>query len=156
MTVNGTKEVVVTYSQSAVNATAIVTGGTLVSATYYTNTCHLKITGSGEVTIRVTGDFLKSSDSNYVVDAEENGETQTVDNPLITSTAVAATVSAWVKAWLSHRKIMKMDGWRADPRLDATDIITAENKFGTETVRMTSVKYSFTGAFRGTGEGRVV
>lgn len=156
VTVNGTKEVIVTYSQSAINAAATVTGGTLVSATYYTNTCYLKITGSGEVTIRVTGDFLKSSDSNYVVDAEENGETQTVDNPLITSTAVAATVSAWVKAWLSHRKIMKMDGWRADPRLDATDIITAENKFGTESVRMTSVKYSFTGAFRGTGEGRVV
>ena len=131
-------------------------GGTLVSATYYTNTCHLKITGSGEVTILVTGDFLKSSDSNYVVDAEENGETQTVDNPLITSTAVATTVSAWVKVWLSHRKIMKMDGWRADPRLESTDIITAENKFGTESVRMTSVKYSFTGAFRGTGEGRVV
>ena len=156
VTVNGTKEVIVTYSQSAVNAAATVTGGTLVSATYYTNTCYLKITGSGEVTIRVTGDFLKSSDSNYVVDAEENGETQTVDNPLITSTAVAATVSAWVKAWLSHRKITKMDGWRADPRLDATDIITAENKFGIESVRMTSVKYSFTGAFRGTGEGRVV
>ena len=41
-----------------------------------------QITGSGEVTILVTGYFLKSSDSNYVVDAEENGETQTVDNPV--------------------------------------------------------------------------
>ena len=33
VTVNGTKEVIVTYSQSAVNAAATVTGGTLVSAT---------------------------------------------------------------------------------------------------------------------------
>ena len=156
VTLNGTKEVDVAYSQSAVNAAATVTGGTLVSATYYTNTCHLTITGSGEVTICVTGDFLKNSASDYVIDVEENGETQTVDNPLITSTAVAAAVSAWVKSWLSQRKIITMDEWRADPRLDATDIITAENKFGTESVRMTSVKYQFTGAFKGTGEGRVV
>lgn len=156
VTVIGTKEVAVTYSQSAINAAATVTGGTLVSAIYFTNTCYLQITGNGEVTISVTGDFLKGSDSNYVVDAGENGEIQTVDNPLITSTAVAATVGAWVKVWLSHRKIIKMDGWRADPRLDATDIISSENKFSTESVRMTSVKYSFTGAFRGAGEGRVI
>ena len=156
VTVNGTKEVIITYSQSAVNATATVTGGTLVSATYYTNTCHLKIAATGEVTIKVTGDFLKKSDSNYVTDVEDSGTTQTVDNPLITSTAVATTVSAWVKDWLRHRKIIKMDGWRADPRLDATDIISSANKFSTESVRMTSVQYSFTGAFSGTGEGRVI
>lgn len=156
VTINSTKDVTVTYSQSATNAVATVTGGTLVSAIYYTNTCYLRITGGGEVTISVIGDLLKNSDSDYVVDAGESGETQTVDNPLITSTTIAAKVSAWVKEWLNHRKIMTMDGWRADPRLDATDIITAENKFGTESVRMTSVKYSFTGAFRGTGEGRVV
>lgn len=154
--VNGTREVVVTYSQSAINVSATVSGGTLVSATYYTNTCHLKISGNGEVSIVVTGDFLKNSNSDYVVDANDNGETQTVDNPLITSTLIAESVSEWVKEWLNHRKIMTMDGWRADPRLDATDIITSENKFGSETVRMTSVKYTYAGAFKGTGEGRVV
>lgn len=156
ITVDGTKEVVVTYSEAAINASASVSGGELVSATYYTNTCHLRITGNGDVTVTVTGTLLKHSDSNYVLDVDAEGETQTVDNPLITSTAVATTMSAWVKNWLTYRKIVTMSGWRADPRLDATDIISSENKYGTESVRMTSVKYGYVGAFRGTGEGRVV
>ena len=156
ITVDGTKEVVVTYSEAAINASASVSGGELVSATYYTNTCHLRITGNGDVTVTVTGTLLKHSDSNYVLDADAEGETQTVDNPLITSTAVATTMSAWVKNWLTYRKIVTMSGWRADPRLDATDIISSKNKYGTESVRMTSVKYEYAGAFRGTGEGRVV
>lgn len=156
VTINGTKDVVVTYSQSAINVSATATGGTLVSATYYTNACHLRVSGNGEVTISVTGDFLKTSNADFVVDAAESGETQTVDNPLITSTTVAETVSEWVKEWLSHRKIMSMEGWRADPRLDPTDIISSENKFGTDTVRMTSIKYTYAGAFKGTGKGRVV
>lgn len=156
ITVDGTKEVVVTYSEAAINASASVSGGELVSATYYTNTCHLRITGNGDVTVTVTGTLLKHSDSNYVLDADAEGETQTVDNPLITSTAVATTMSDWVKNWLTYRKIVTMSGWRADPRLDATDIISSKNKYGTESVRMTSVKYEYAGAFRGTGEGRVV
>lgn len=156
ITVDGTKEVVVTYSEAAINASASVSGGELVSATYYTNTCHLRITGNGDVTVTVTGTLLKHSDSNYVLDVDAEGETQTVDNPLITSTAVATTMSDWVKNWLTYRKIVTMSGWRADPRLDATDIISSENKYGTESVRMTSVKYEYVGAFRGTGEGRVV
>lgn len=156
VSVNGTREVIVTYSDRAINASAVVTNGTLVSAVYYTNACYLTITGSGDVTITVTGDLLKSSDSNFVVDANEDGETQTVDNPLITSATLATTVSAWVKEWLSHRKMVEIGDWRADPRLDATDIIYSENKFSTESVRVTAVKYSYAGAFKGTGEGRVI
>ena len=156
VTINGTKDLVVTYSESAINTLATVSGGTLVSATYYTNTCNLTITASGEVTISVVGDVLRSSDSAFVVDAEEEGETQTVENPLITSTTMASAVSDWVKAWLLNRKMVQMDGWRADPRLDAMDIISSENKFTTEKVRMTSVKFTYAGAFKGTGEGRVV
>ena len=38
-TVNGTQELTVTYSQSAINVSATVTGGTLVSANYYTTAC---------------------------------------------------------------------------------------------------------------------
>lgn len=156
VTVIGTKEVVVTYSETAINASAAVSGGTLVSAVYYSNACVLTITASGAVTIAVTGDLLKSSDSDYVISNESSGETQVVENPMITSSAVAAAVGSWVKTWLSNRRIMKLEGWRADPRLDATDIITSENKYGTESIRMTSVKYSYSGAFKGLGEGREV
>lgn len=155
-TVNGTQELTVTYSQSAINVSATVTGGTLVSANYYTNACVLKITAAGAVTIQITGDILKTSTSDYVLQVDDKGEAQGVNNPLIASSEMAAAVSQWVKAWLSNRRIITIGEWRADPRLDAADLIDSQNKFDTDDVRITSVKYTFAGAFRGSGEGRIV
>ena len=54
------------------------------------------------------------------------------------------------------RKTLKISSWRADPRLDAGDIVTVAGKYATESVRMTSLKYEYSGAFRGSGEGRVI
>jgi hypothetical protein len=154
--ISGTEEVVITYSDTAVNVVATVTNGTLSSAVYYSNACYLTITGASDVTISVSGKVLNSSNMDYITEAGNTGEIQTVENPLITSAALAAVNGAWVKSWLMNRKIMTMDGWRADPRLDATDIILSENKFGVDSVRMTSVKYTYAGAFKGSGEGRVI
>lgn len=154
--VNGTKEVIITYSDKAVNVKAEITDGTLVSAIYYTNTCYLKIEATGEAKIKVIGDILEESTSDYVLNVKDNGEIQIVENPLITSVTIAESVSVWVKDWLSNRKLMTIDDWRADPRLDATDIVSSKNKFTTENMRITSVKYSFAGAFRGSAEGRVI
>jgi hypothetical protein len=154
--INGTREIAITYSNPAVNTIASVSGGSLVSAVYYTNICYLTIQGDGEVSINVTGDILRSSDTEYSLTVGEEGENQTVANPLITSSDVASAVSEWAKEWLNHRKVMNMGDWRADPRLDAMDIISSENKYSNENIRMTSVKYTYAGAFKGTGEGRVV
>jgi hypothetical protein len=156
VTVNGTKEICITYSTTASNVSASVSGGTLVSANYYSNACYLTLTGSGDITVTVTGYAVQSSSSDYVLEAGTEGETQSVDNPLITSTSIATRVSEWVKNWLVNRKNITINEWRADPRLDATDIISVDNKYGTESVRMTSVKYSYTGSFKGSGEGRVI
>ena len=87
---------------------------------------------------------------------DDKGEAQGVNNPLIASSEMAAAVSQWVKAWLSNRRIITIGEWRADPRLDAADLIDSQNKFDTDDVRITSVKYAFAGAFRGSGEGRIV
>ena len=46
--------------------------------------------------------------------------------------------------------------WRADVRLDALDIVTNESKYSTNNMRMTDVKYTYNGAFRGSGEGKVI
>ena len=45
---------------------------------------------------------------------------------------------------------------RADVRLDALDIVSSENDYSTNTMRVTNVKFDFNGAFRGTSEGRVI
>lgn len=80
------------------------------------------------------------------------GEVQRISNELIQdSTAVAE----WVRDSLVGRKTLSGD-FRADPRLDALDMVTVKNKYATNTVVVTDVKYTYNGAFRGEYKGRVV
>ena len=153
--VDGTKEVTITYSDPAIGVSAVVTGGTLVSAVYNTYACKLTLTGSGDVTVVLTGAVLKDSESVYRVDYAERGEVQTVENELITSTERAHAVGNWTKDYLCNRKTLTSD-WRADPRLDALDIVTNINDYSQNYERMTNVKFDYNGAFHGTGEGRVI
>jgi hypothetical protein len=101
---------------------------------------------------------LKSVDVNKGLGTATNnakGEVQTVDNPLIQNSTVANAVAAWVKDCLKNRKTLSGE-YRSDPRLDALDKITVSNKFATNTVFVTSINYSYGGAFKGEYEGRVV
>lgn len=83
------------------------------------------------------------------------GEVITIDNPLVTDTYRALALGAWIGTHLGHR--MTLDSsWRADVRLDALDIVRNENSYNTNNVRMTDVEFKFNGAFRGTGEGKVI
>lgn len=84
----------------------------------------------------------------------ETGETITIDNPLVTSAESAVTLGQWVGGYLVNRMTMK-SVCRADVRLDALDIVSNENEYTKNNMRMTHIKFDFNGAFRGTGEGRV-
>ena len=85
----------------------------------------------------------------------EVGEVITIDNPLITDITRARSVASWLATHLEHR--MSLDSsWRADVRLDALDIVTNENDYDTNQVRMTELTYKYNGAFRGTGKGKVI
>lgn len=155
LTINGTKEITVSYSQTAASATATVTGGTLVSAQYFASACTLKITASGSVDIAVTGKLLASQTANHDMYLADDGSVQEVDNPLITDDTRAEAVAQWAGEYLKARRQIKISSWRADPRLDALDIVPVANKFGEENVRISRVKYSFKGSFRGDADGRV-
>lgn len=101
---------------------------------------------------------LKSVDVNDGMGTASNsttGEVQTMSNPLIQSSVVANTVAAWVKDTLKNRKTLSGE-YRSDPRLDAPDKITVTNKYAANTVFVTSIKYSYNGAFHGEYEGRVI
>lgn len=153
--INGTMDVHITYSGTATNAKATLTNGTLNSAKYYSNACVLNITASGNVTILLTGNSLESSSVTVSTLDSDKGETISVDNPLITSQERAIAIGSWVRNYMKNR--MKLSSsWRADPRLDALDVVNNENEYGTNHMVMTSVKYSYNGAFRGSGEGRVI
>lgn len=95
------------------------------------------------------------NDSMGVSSNSATGEVQTINNPLIQNSTVANNVAAWIKDCLKGRKTLSGD-YRADPRLDALDVITVSNKYASPTVAVTEVKYTYNGAFRGSYEGRVV
>ena len=84
----------------------------------------------------------------------ETGAVQEVSNPLIVDEATANAVAEWCKDCLKTRKTLS-GAFRADPRLDALDKVTVVSKYSTSPVYITSVKYDYNGAFRGTYEGRV-
>ena len=155
VTINGTIDVIVNYSNTAQLVSATVSGGTLNSATYYANACVLNITATGSVTITVTGFTMTSSSSIVTVDSGTSGETITIDNPLITSRERAKLVGEWVEGYMRNRKILSSQ-WRADPRLDALDVVVNENEYNANNVIMTSVGYTYNGVFKGSGEGRVI
>ena len=153
--INGTEEVVITFSSPATNILVDIEGGTLVSATYYTHCCVLKISSTGKVDILVEGKPMESSSVLITTPNEASGEIVSVNNPLITSQERAISVGKWVKEYMCNR-MMLSSSWRADPRLDALDMVNNENDYGSNKVIMTNVKYTYNGAFRGSGEGRVI
>lgn len=92
----------------------------------------------------------------YVLDVGNSGETQTVDNPLITNADQAARVAAWARDTLQSRKSVTGE-FRADPRLDVLDVVSVESKYGViSPVAITSLKYTYSGAFRATYTGKVI
>ena len=100
-------------------------------------------------------DGITNDTTDFTVNVGITGETIVIDNPLVVDSSRASALGTWIGTHLGHR--MTLDSsWRADVRLDPLDIITNKNSYNTNRVRMTEVNYTFNGAFRGTGEGKVI
>ena len=98
---------------------------------------------------------VESTTTDNIVAVGTTGETVVIDNPLVVDTNRASAIGAWIGTHLGHRMTLN-SSWRADVRLDALDIVTNENDYNTNNVRMTDVEFKFNGSFRGTGEGKVI
>lgn len=79
-----------------------------------------------------------------------------LDNPLITTERLAIDLGAYTLYNYAERRMTLDFSWRPDLRLDALDVITTENDYNTQQVRITDVEYKFNGAFRATGKGEVI
>lgn len=98
---------------------------------------------------------LKAVDVNdgaAVVTVGTVGETQKINNPLISADR-AQTVAQWAADYLQNRRELS-GSFRADPRLDALDRVTNINQFAQSVVLVTQIEYTYNGAFRGSYEGR--
>jgi hypothetical protein len=92
----------------------------------------------------------------YVLSVGAAGETQTVNNPLVTTKAQATEIAAWVRDTYEVRRSISGE-YRADPRLDLFDIVQVESKYGRiAPVAITNIKYTYNGAFAGSYTGRVI
>jgi hypothetical protein len=78
----------------------------------------------------------------------DTGETQTLNNDFVKSSAQASNVAKWISDSLRSRQKVSGD-FRGDPRLDLFDVVSVESKYSKIVgVVLTDIKVSFTGAFR--------
>ncbi len=101
---------------------------------------------------------LKSVTVNDGMGTAENasaGEIQKLSNKLITDTTMANRVAEWVRATIEGRRTLSGE-YRADPSLDVFDMIAVESKYGmNNAIYVTSIEYTYTGAFKGKYVGRI-
>ena len=86
-----------------------------------------------------------------IIDVGAEGEIITIDNPLIVSdvdddeeptSEMATSVGNWLKGYLTNRATIDVN-WRADTRLDAMDVVTSENAYVSNKIRMTEVEFKY-------------
>jgi hypothetical protein len=95
-------------------------------------------------------------ESKYVYPCGRTGETQTVNNPFVENEEEARVLAEWIQKMIGSRQTVSGE-FRADPRLDVFDVVSIESKYGEITpVVIESIRYEYTGSFRGTYSGRVV
>ena len=159
--VNGTSDVIINYPETTAWSSALIdsskseVSGTINSKEFFANCCKLNITANGKVYLKIAGEALISSSTDTIIPMNATGDEVVVDNPLITDKARALAVGEWVKNYMSNRQSISYS-WRCDPRLDCLDVIESKDAFTDNNVIMTKVSYTYNGAFRGTGEGKVI
>ena len=96
------------------------------------------------------------AETSYVLPVNATGEVQTVDNDFVRTLTDAQRVANATSELLKGRKTISGE-YRADPRMDATDIVTVESKFATNKVVISEIEYSTAGGgFHGKFTGRVM
>lgn len=142
--VNGVREIQVTY-ETATDFETEVTGGTLVSATYYARTAFLQISASATVNVVVRGRKIVDDTSIVSVKVDNNGEVCPVNNPLITHGDRARIVGEWVSVYLRVRNSYETN-IRQDFALDINDVILIKSDFEENIpARITKLQYKLPG-----------
>ena len=159
VTVNGQTSLWVTYTTpaSASTCSASLTGGTLVSATYYTNAAYLTVNGSGSVAITLTGEVITSTSVQTVLN---NAGTQPVnrvdlDNPLVTDGAMASNILNWYAAECGNTYLYEVESWM-DPSLEPNDVILWDSQYYTaqKQAKIIRQEFRFSGTLSGTLNGK--
>lgn len=116
-----------------------------------------KMIGVKSYTYTLGGDGSVNEDSHTHYHVHSSvGETIVVDNPLVTDGKRAQDIEWWLYNYYFRWRKSIDTSWRGDVRLDALDFVAHENAYSTDRVLMTEVAYTYNGAFRATGKGKVI
>lgn len=158
--ISGTQDLWIEYnSRPCQSVTASASGGTINTATYYSNAALLNITASGNVTITANGTVLDISSSIYelIDNTAPSGEqslTLKINNSLISSASLASSVANWVLDE-SQKRFLYDINWRMNPALEIGDIITVEDDYSEDkTMRITKQQFNYSGYLQGKTNGK--
>lgn len=149
----------VTYTTPASASTCVasVSGGSLVSALYYTNAAYLTISGSGAVMITITGNAMTSSAVQSVLN---NSGTQPVnevdlDNPLVINATMATNILNWYAAECLNTFLYEVESW-GDPSLENGDILAWDSQYFTNSryAKLIRQNFRFSGTLSCTMNGK--
>ena len=148
MDVIGTVDIWIDYDLST-GQSATVTGGTLNSATYYGRCALLNITGSGTLTVQITGQrvMVYSSSTDYEIGS--TGDVDTFDNELITGSVLQYEVAQYRANYLKNRNAYTLK-YRGNPELECSDVVGFETEYADNLVGViASTKITYNGALGG-------
>ena len=134
---------------NAVDVSAVVTNGTLVSAEYYAGACYLTINGNGQVNVVISGKKLEEKTRVVTYLKNIDGEIAEIDNPLVTSDDVANNLNVVMTDYLTKRSIYD-SSYRGNVELDVGDIIYTDSNFSKDLEsRILKHEISFDGTMKG-------
>lgn len=156
--ISGTQVLTVQYNvDTALDVVATVTGGTLLSAEYFSSSAVLKIsapTPGANVQITLTGNEVKGQATYITSFVDENvaqGDTIILENPFVTETAYVVQLTEWLKLWHQKRQIYKID-YLGYPELVAGDEIDLITVYGEQPATITRNQIDFNGGWNGSVE----
>ncbi|MEG0179263.1 MAG: hypothetical protein RR424_05930 [Oscillospiraceae bacterium] len=136
----------------ATDIEATVSVGRVWKQDLYAASADFIVSAGGNTEITITGRKLVKSTSAIsinVLNADENGATENLDNPLITDSTTAVNVAKWVRDYLVLRNTYEMD-IRGAPELDVMDIVSAQSQFTQEfSARILKTETNYNGALNG-------
>jgi len=146
-----------TTPASASTCVAVVTVGTLVSATYYTDAAYFTISGSGNAVITITGKAITSTSVQAILNNAGTQPTNEVDldNPLVTTAAMATSILSWYAAECGNMYLYEVESW-GDPSLECGDVIFWDSQYSTNTKQAKIIRqeFRFGGTLSGTINGK--
>lgn len=116
------------WDSPAHNVTFGVTIGTVTAQEVYATMAVLSFGSAAEKTVTVLGNTLSSATTQYIRAVNPQGADETIDIPLITTTAIAQRCAEHTATWLNQQLTYTLDH-RGEPALEVNDGVTIQTPF---------------------------